>query len=55
LQQRIQAYVQGAGGEQYSSFNLREAKGKMKEPPKPTFAIATADGKEVESGNMEFG
>lgn len=55
LQQRIQAYVIGAGDEQYSSFNLKEAKGKMSEPPKPTFAIATADGKPVETGNMEFG
>jgi hypothetical protein len=54
-QQRIQAYVIGAGGEQYSWFNLKKADGKTSEPARPTYAIAAADGKAVESGNMEFG
>jgi hypothetical protein len=55
LQQFIQASVLGAGGETYSSFFLKQDKGNLRQPPKPTFTIATADGKEVASGNMEFG
>jgi hypothetical protein len=54
LQQLIQASVLGAGGETYSSFFL-QGKGNLRQPPKPTFTINTADGKEVASGNMEFG
>ena len=45
----------GTGGETYSSFFLKGDKGKLRQPPKPAFAIATADGKQVASGNMEFG
>jgi hypothetical protein len=52
---RIQAEIVGSGGEQYSSFRLKQADGKRSEPPRPTFAIATADGKPVASGNLEFG
>jgi hypothetical protein len=55
LQQLIQASVFGAGGEMYSSFYLKEDKGNLRQPPKPAFAINTADGKQVASGNMEFG
>jgi hypothetical protein len=55
LQQLIQASVLGAGGEMYSSFFLKEDKGKLRQPPKPTFTVVTTDGKEVASGNMEFG
>jgi hypothetical protein len=54
LQQLIQASVIGAGGEMYSGFYLQD-KGNLRQPPKPTFAIFTADGKQVDSGNMEFG
>ena len=39
----------------YSSFFLKEDKGKLRQPPKPIFTVATTDGKEVASGNMEFG
>jgi hypothetical protein len=55
LQQLIQASVIGVGGEQYSSFFLKETKGNLRQPPKPTFVITTTDGKEVASGNLEFG
>ena len=55
LQQLIQASVLGAGGEMYSNFYLKEDKGNLRQPPKPAFAINTADGKQVASGNMEFG
>lgn len=52
--QMIQASVLGAGGETFSGFFL-QSKGKLKQPPKPVFTVLTADGKEVGSGNMEFG
>jgi len=39
----------------YSIFFLKEDKGKLRQPPKPIFTVATTDGKEVASGNMEFG
>ncbi|MBI4023951.1 MAG: hypothetical protein HY360_03160 [Verrucomicrobia bacterium] len=54
LQQRIEASVIGAGGELYSSFSL-ETKGQLRQPAKPTFTVLTADGKQVASGEMEFG
>lgn len=54
LQQLIQASVIGAGGEIYSGFNL-QGKGNLRQPSKPTFTVVTTDGKEVASGNMEFG
>jgi hypothetical protein len=54
LQQRIQASAIGAGGETYSGFYLQD-KGTLRQPPKPTFAIFSTDGKQVDSGNMEFG
>ena len=54
LQQLIQASVIGAGGETYSGFYLQD-KGTLRQPPKPIFAVFTADGKQVDSGNMEFG
>jgi len=54
LEQLIQASVVGAGGESYSSFVL-EDKNNQRQPPSPTFAVATSDGREVGSGNMEFG
>ncbi len=53
-QQRIQASVTGAGGETYSGFYLL-GKGNVRQPPKPTYSIMTANGKLVESGDMEFG
>jgi hypothetical protein len=46
--------VIGAGGETYSGFYLQD-KGTLRQPPKPTFAVFTTDGKQVDSGNMEFG
>jgi hypothetical protein len=52
---QIQAEIVGSGGETYSSFFLKEDKGKLCQPPKPIFTVATTDGKEVASGNMEFG
>jgi hypothetical protein len=54
LQQLIQASVFGAGGEMYSGFYL-QGKGNLSQPSKPTFTVVTTDGKEVASGNMEFG
>jgi len=54
LQQLIQASVIGAGGETYSGFYLQD-KGSLRQPPRPTFAVFTTDGKQVDSGNMEFG
>lgn len=54
LLERIQASVWGAGGEMYSSFNLLR-NGGSSEPAKPKFTVLSTDGKEVTSGNMEFG
>jgi hypothetical protein len=54
LQQRIQASVVGAGGETYSGFYLLGG-GNVRQPSQPTYTILTANGKLVESGNMEFG
>ena len=54
LQELIQASVVGAGGEKYSGFYL-QGKGSLGQPLNPTFAILTVDGKQVDSGNMEFG
>jgi hypothetical protein len=54
LQQIIRAYVVGGGGETYGNFQL-QGRGKLREPPKPIFTITNAKGKEVASGNMEFG
>lgn len=54
LQQRIQASVTGAGGETYSGFYLQD-KGNLRQPANPTFAVFSTDGKQVDSGNMEFG
>jgi len=51
---RIQAEIVGAGGETYSSFSLVDEHGR-RQPAKPAFTIATADGKVVASGNLEFG
>jgi hypothetical protein len=55
LQQLIQASVLGAGGEIYSGFYLKGDKENLRQPPRPTFTIVTTDGKEMASGNMEFG
>ena len=54
VQQLIQAYVVGAGGETYGSFYL-QGKGKLHDPPNPVFTVTNAKGKQVASGNMEFG
>lgn len=54
LQENIQASAIGAGGETYSGFYL-QGKGGLRQPPKPVYAITTSDGKQVESGDMEFG
>jgi hypothetical protein len=52
--QLIRASVLGAGGETFSSF-LLQGKGRLNQPPKPVFTVLAADGKEVGSGDMEFG
>ncbi len=54
VQERIQATVLGAGGETYSSFIL-ESGNKRGSPQPPTFSVTTADGKQVASGNLEYG
>jgi hypothetical protein len=50
---RINADVQGAGGEAYSSY----AKGEsfQAQPAKPTFLVTDADGKKLGDGNLEYG
>lgn len=54
LRQFIRASVMGAGSETYSGFYL-QAKGRLRQSPKPAFTIVTAEGKEVAKGNLEFG
>lgn len=54
VQQRIEASVTGAGGETYSSFILLDKK-ELRPLPKPVFTVRTADGKQVDSGKLEFG
>ena len=46
VQQLIQAYVVGAGGETYGSFYL-QGKGKLHDPPNPVFTVTNAKGKQV--------
>jgi hypothetical protein len=50
---RIQAEVLGAGGETYATF--ARGRDQAGEPPKPQFTLHTKDGKQVGSGNLEFG
>jgi hypothetical protein len=49
---RINALVNGRGGEIYSSYAMGV---EGSSPPKPKFSIAAKGGKEVASGNLEFG
>jgi hypothetical protein len=53
-EQSIQATILGAGGEVYSTPYLVGDKG-QRAPPAPTYAVLTAEGKSVESGNLEYG
>jgi len=53
--QTIQASILGAGGESYSAPYLMSAKGALRPPTGPTYAVLTADGKQVDSGNLEYG
>lgn len=53
--QIIQASIVGAGGESYSAPYLISEKGALRTPPGPTFAVLTADGKQVDSGSLEYG
>ena len=50
----IQATIIGAGGEQYSSFSV-EQKGRASQPPKPKLVILDANGKQLQSADMEYG
>ena len=50
----IQATILGAGGETYSRPYLMSSKGGLVTPPGPTFAVMS-EGKQVDSGSMEFG
>jgi hypothetical protein len=50
---RINAEVQGAAGEVYSSYARGE--GLQARPPRPTFVIADAGGNKVADGNLEYG
>ncbi len=50
---RIQAEILGVAGETYATF--AKGSGLSDEPPKPQFTILTKDGKQVGSGNLEFG
>jgi hypothetical protein len=53
-EQTIQASILGAGGETYSVPYLIGNKG-LRTPPEPTFSVLTADGKQVDSGTLEYG
>jgi len=53
--QNIQATILGAGGETYSRPYLFSDKGVLRLPDGPTFTVLNADGKQVDSGKMEFG
>jgi hypothetical protein len=50
---RINAMVVGAGGETYTSYG--GGKDGQGEPPKPVYTILDAKGKQIASGNLEFG
>ncbi len=49
---RINAVVVGRGGEIYSSYGMGL---ENDPPPKPSFTVLAANGKEIASGNLEFG
>jgi hypothetical protein len=50
---RISAVVTGAAGETYSTFQVGDRPNSR--PPKPTFTIVDSGGKQVGSGNLEYG
>jgi hypothetical protein len=50
---RVNGTVTGVGGEVYSSWGT--GKDFKEDPPKPSFTIAGKDGKQIASGNLEFG
>ena len=60
--QTIQASILGAGGETYSvpyllggnGALLMGGNGALRQPAAPTFTVL-ADGKQVDSGNLEYG
>ncbi len=53
--QTIQASILGAGGETYSAPQLMGARGMGRPPTGPTYAVLTTEGKQVDSGNLEYG
>jgi len=53
--QTIQATLFGAGGETYSTPYLLGANGAARQPQAPTYTVLTTDGKQVDSGNLEYG
>ena len=50
---RISAVVTGAAGETYSTFQMGDRPNSK--PPKPAFTIVDAGGRQVGSGNLEYG
>ena len=53
---RINMTVTGAGGESYSGYTrVRSNNRANDEMPRPTYLISDADGKQLASGNLEFG
>jgi hypothetical protein len=53
--QTIQASILGSGGETYSAPQLMGGRGVLRPPPAATYAVLTAEGKQVDSGNLEYG
>jgi hypothetical protein len=53
--QTIQASILGSGGETYSTPYLLSAQGTARNPQSPAFTILTAEGKQADSGSLEYG
>jgi hypothetical protein len=53
--QTIQTSILGSGGETYSVPYLVSALGVTRQPQSPAFTVLTAEGKQADSGSLEYG
>jgi hypothetical protein len=53
--QTIQTSILGSGGETYSVPYLLNKGGATRQPPSPVFTVLTAEGKQADSGSLEYG
>ena len=51
--ERSRSSVIGSAGEGYHTYGI--GKGFSKDPPKPVFTVKTREGKQLLTGNLEYG